>query len=82
MKTEKWMSMASPGALFVTWCQVGEKPSKASIKSPVIAACQFCSKWAVVALPEGLKAVQPDDTTHVCHPILGGCNQGYAMGAT
>ncbi len=41
--------------------------------------CSFCSKVAVVDLAPHLLAQQPDDTTHVCHPVLGGCNQGFSL---
>lgn len=42
-------------------------------------ACPFCFvENAVTALPAPLLAQQPDDTTHVCNPALGGCNQGFS----
>lgn len=40
--------------------------------------CVFCGKRAIVALPPEIIAQQPDDTTAVCHPALGGCNNGFA----
>jgi hypothetical protein len=40
--------------------------------------CQRCGRAAVLALPADLRALQPDGTTHVCHPGLGGCNHGFA----
>lgn len=40
--------------------------------------CQKCGAVAVVRLPELLLEEQPDDTTHVCHPVAGGCNHGFA----
>jgi hypothetical protein len=40
--------------------------------------CQFCKALAIVALPEQIRAMQPDDTTHVCHPNAGGCNHGFS----
>ncbi len=40
--------------------------------------CPFCFKQAVVELPPHLKRIQPDGTTHVCHPGFGGCNHGFA----
>ena len=40
--------------------------------------CPMCSKRAIVPLPPPVLAVQPDNTTHVCHPALGGCNHGFA----
>jgi hypothetical protein len=42
-------------------------------------ACSSCLVEAVTELPPPLLAEQPDDTTHVCNPALGGCNQGYAL---
>lgn len=41
--------------------------------------CPMCGKLAIVELSAKLKAVQPDDTTHVCHPGFNGCNQGFAL---
>lgn len=42
-------------------------------------ACPFCFVvGAIVELPPPLLAKQPDDTTHVCAPFFGGCNQGFA----
>lgn len=43
--------------------------------------CPSCRAFAVVPLTPSQLAKQPDDTTHVCHPSLGGCNQGYSIGA-
>ena len=43
--------------------------------------CTICGRTrTVVPLPPKLLAEQPDDTTHVCHPALGGCNHGFAVG--
>lgn len=47
--------------------------------SEVVALCPMCKKHAVVALPAELRAEQPDETTHVCHPSAGGCNHGFAL---
>lgn len=44
-------------------------------------ACTRCGMRSVVALPAAIRAGQHDDTTHVCHPSLGGCNQGFALEA-
>lgn len=41
-------------------------------------SCPQCGAKSVVPLTRLQLAKQPDDTTHVCHPMLGGCNQGYA----
>ena len=45
--------------------------------STVVATCKLCGQTAVVRLPDALIAIQPDETTHVCHPAVGGCNQGF-----
>lgn len=43
------------------------------------ALCPKCGALgAIVALPPPLAAEQPDGTTHVCLPPLGGCNWGFA----
>ncbi len=39
--------------------------------------CMFCGMKAIVELPPHLKKIQPDGTTHVCHPGFGGCNHGF-----
>jgi hypothetical protein len=39
--------------------------------------CPKCRRFAVVPLTPRQLAQQPDSTTHVCHPAIGGCNQGY-----
>jgi hypothetical protein len=45
----------------------------------LLGACPLCfAQDCVVALPPPLLSQQPDDTTHVCLPALGGCNQGFA----
>lgn len=43
--------------------------------------CQICGKTAVVDLAPHELAKQTDGTTHVCHPVLGGCNHGFAKDA-
>ncbi len=40
--------------------------------------CPFCSQLSIVPLDPVDLAKQPDETTHVCHPWLGGCNHGFA----
>jgi hypothetical protein len=40
--------------------------------------CPMCGALAVVPLTPRQLAKQPDDTTHVCHPVFGGCNHGFA----
>lgn len=40
--------------------------------------CPFCLKTTVVELPPPIAAQQVDGTTHVCLPVIGGCNHGFA----
>jgi hypothetical protein len=42
-----------------------------------LADCPKCGKRAIVELTPAQRLAQPDDTTHVCHPGLGGCNHGF-----
>ena len=44
--------------------------------------CPLCDVDALAFLPDALLAVQPDDTSVVCVPALGGCNHGFAMDST
>ena len=39
--------------------------------------CPHCKAFALIVLPEALRKTQPDGTTHVCHPLAGGCNHGF-----
>jgi len=39
--------------------------------------CPMCRRFAVVPLTLKQRRKQPDNTTHVCHPVIGGCNQGF-----
>ena len=39
--------------------------------------CLLCGAVAVVRLTPTQRAEQPDGTTWVCHPALGGCNWGF-----
>jgi hypothetical protein len=41
--------------------------------------CPICGVRAVVPLTKELRAQQPDATTHVCHPAIGGCNHGFEL---
>jgi len=45
----------------------------------ILRACPICVARAIVELTARLKKLQPDDTTLVCHPGFGGCNQGFAV---
>ncbi len=60
----------------VVWFEDGAK-----IEAAPPVACPLCGTSGVVALPPSLLARQPDDTSHVCHPGLGGCNHGFSSGA-
>ena len=44
--------------------------------------CPLCGVKAVCKLPEAIRAEQPDGTTHVCHPLMGGCNHGFEQTIT
>lgn len=48
--------------------------------SPIVGECSQCGARAIVALAGGILAEQTDGTTHVCHPLAGGCNHGFALG--
>jgi hypothetical protein len=62
-----------PDVETITWIVDGE-----AHECEVLAGhCNYCLARAVVALPPPVLAEQPDDTTHVCHPAFGGCNQGW-----
>jgi len=52
---------------------------KTYVSKVISIVCPMCGALAVVELPEAIKAKQPDGTTHVCHPIPGGCNHGFSM---
>lgn len=45
----------------------------------VVSHCPFCAMAAVTPLPEAIRAKQPDNTSHVCNPYIGGCNHGFTM---
>jgi hypothetical protein len=58
---------------FVFWGYKGEW-----YRSPIVAGCTVCGVRAVIRLPDAVRAEQPDDTTHVCAPMAGGCNHGFS----
>lgn len=58
----------------VAWLE----PDGSRIMADKPVACAMCGTAAIVMLPPSLIARQPDDTTHVCHPGLGGCNHGFS----
>lgn len=77
-KTSKKNVGIGIGQLNATTCMwlIGGKTFETLIsQSP----CQFCGKLTVTALPPPLLAKQPDNTTHVCNPALGGCNHGFEI---
>ena len=41
--------------------------------------CPLCKHIAVVPLSDAMARQQPDGTTLVCHPVLGGCNHGFQL---
>lgn len=49
--------------------------------SNVVGTCPTCGANAIIALTGQALEEQPDDTTHVCHPLVGGCNGGFALDA-
>lgn len=58
------------------WGYKGERFVSATLER----RCPACGRrWSIVELPPSLRAAQPDDTTHVCHPLAGGCNHGFAL---
>lgn len=56
------------------WGYKGRSHVSTVLPSP----CPFCRAVAIIELPEAVRAEQPDDTTHVCHPMAGGCNHGFS----
>lgn len=59
--------------------QPGTAVQLACCKLAVPLYCPLCGMDAVVPLDDETLAMQPDDTTHVCHPFIGGCNHGFAQ---
>ena len=47
-----------------------------------LCACPLCGQRTIVELTPAQRLAQPDDTTHVCHPALGGCNHGFTDSRT
>lgn len=59
---------------------VWQMADKTVFRCPVLPdACSSCGKRLLVVLPPPIAAQQPDGTTHVCHPSIGGCNQGFEV---
>lgn len=42
-------------------------------------SCPLCGAEAVLLLDLSTRREQPDATVAVCHPLLGGCNHGFAL---
>ena len=59
----------------------GRRGARNRFASAIESNCSLCGAAAVILLPPEIRAVQPDDTTHVCHPLAGGCNHGFAATA-
>jgi hypothetical protein len=41
--------------------------------------CSLCGAKAVLPLDSKTRNAQPDATSHVCHPCIGGCNHGFTV---
>lgn len=54
------------------WLLAGEP-----ISNVAKSLCPQCHTWAIVELTPKQRLSQTDDTTHICHPGLGGCNTGF-----
>jgi len=63
------------GADTFPWTYKGKDYKSTVIPQP----CPMCGARAVIELPEAIRAEQPDETTHVCHPLQGGCNHGFVL---
>ncbi len=64
---------ASPS--YIVWDFNGEGAYRCEVLQ---APCPRCAALALTQLPPPLLEQQPDETTHVCHPMLGGCNRGFS----
>lgn len=52
------------------------------VSTQALCPCPLCGAHAIVALTPPQRLAQPDDTTHVCNPLLGGCNHGFTDSRT
>lgn len=46
---------------------------------PPVAKCYLCGAHAIVEVKEEDGVDCSDGTTHMCHPVLEGCNNGFAV---
>lgn len=56
------------------WGYKGEWYTSLILEPP----CSKCGERAIIKLEGKLLAEQTDGTTHVCHPLAGGCNHGFS----
>lgn len=54
-----------------------EKVKVGEVSTTPLCNCPKCGAFAIVELTPRQRLAQPDDTTHVCNPALGGCNHGF-----
>lgn len=81
-KTEpiQWISMQKGNFVLTTPCISPFSEARLSAhRSDIARKCPMCSKIAVVNLAPHLLVKQFDCTTYICHPVLGGCNHGFAL---
>ncbi len=62
----------------VVWAFADEPLHDATRTKILDGPCPFCGKVAITSLPPRLLARETDGTTHLCHPLLDGCNHGFA----
>lgn len=76
VREEGQMNLDKNAVEMVMWV-IGDQPHECARFLNL--RCSMCGAvGAIVALPPPLLEVQPDGTTHVCHPGFGGCNHGFA----
>lgn len=79
-KPTKWISMNNGNRVATSPMLPSLKESlKQEHTSDEAQLCPICDTVAVVNLAPHELAKQPDETTHVCHPVLGGCNHGFSV---
>ncbi len=78
MNAKNWIAMAEGKHVVTSPCiQPFSEAIKRAHTSEEARRCQFCLAVAIVDLAPHILARQPDETTHVCHPVFGGCNRGF-----